>query len=70
MTLCIGFIGAVVVLEAGPVYNIFMSGVRRVGLNYFQWIWLVGSFSFVLALCVTAMVIPMRLGEKRMAENL
>jgi ABC-2 type transport system permease protein len=27
-TLCIGFIGAVVVLEAGPVYNIFMSGVH------------------------------------------
>jgi ABC-2 type transport system permease protein len=70
MTLCIGFIGAVIVLEAGPVYHIFMSGFRGVGLSFFQWIWLVGSFSFVLALCVTAMVIPMRLGEKRMAENL
>ena len=69
MTLCIGFIGAVIVLEAGPVYNIFMSGIRRVSLNHFQWIWLVGSFSFVLALCVTAIVIPMRLGEKRISQD-
>jgi ABC-2 type transport system permease protein len=69
MTLCIGFIGAVIVLEAGPVYHIFMSGIRRVSLNTFQWIWFVGSFSFVLALCVTAIVIPMRLGEKRISQD-
>jgi ABC-2 type transport system permease protein len=69
MTLCIGFIGAVVVLEAGPVYNIFMSGVHGVGLSYFQWIWLVGSFSIVLALCVMAAIIPMRLGERKVLEK-
>jgi ABC-2 type transport system permease protein len=70
MTLSIGFIGVVIVLEAGPVYHIFMSGFRGVGLNYFQWIWLAGSFSVVLTFCVTAVVTPMRLGEKKMSEDL
>jgi len=65
MTLCIGFIGAVIVLEAGPVYSIFMGGIRRFGLTGFQWLWIVASFSFVLVLCIMAVVIPMRLGERR-----
>jgi ABC-2 type transport system permease protein len=70
MTLCTGFVGAVVVLEAGPVYHVFMSGIRRMGLNYFQWIWLMGSFSVVLILCAMAVSIPMRLGEKRVLERM
>jgi ABC-2 type transport system permease protein len=70
MTLCMGFIGAVVVLEAGPVYNIFMSAVRGVGLNSFQWIRLVGSFLIVLGLCGAALFIPMRLGEKRVLQRI
>jgi len=70
MTLCIGFIGAVVVLEAGPVYNVFMTGIRRDGLSTFQWIWLVGSFFVVLVLCVGAVVMPMRLGERKMLESI
>ena len=70
MTLCIGFIGAVVVLEAGPVYNVFMTGIRRDGLSTFQWIWLVGSFFVVVVLCVAAVVMPMRLGERKMLESI
>ena len=69
MTLCIGFIAAVIVLEAGPVYSIFMTGVRGVGLNAFQWIWLIGSFAVVLALCTSAVVIPMQLGEKKILKD-
>ena len=69
MTLCIGFIGAVIVLEAGPVYNIFMTGIRGVGLTGFQWIWLLGSFCVVLVLCLMAVVIPMRRGEKRISQD-
>jgi ABC-2 type transport system permease protein len=65
MTLCVGFIASVIVLEAGPVYNVFMRGIRGVGLSGFQWVWLVCSFSIVLILCFIAVVIPMRLGEKR-----
>ena len=69
MTISIGFIGLVIVLEAGPVYNIFMTGIRGVGLSMVQWLWLVGSFSIVLALCVGAVAIPMRLGAKKISED-
>ena len=69
MTLCIGFIGLVIVLEAGPIYNVFMTGIRGVGLNAFQWVWLVGSFAVVLVLCTAAVVIPMRLGEKKIMQD-
>jgi ABC-2 type transport system permease protein len=69
MTLCIGFIGLVIVLEAGPVYNVFMTGIRGVGLNAFQWIWLIGSFAVVFILCVAAVFIPMRLGAKKILQD-
>ena len=68
MTLCIGFIASIIVLEAGPVYNVFMTGIRGVSLTGFQWLWLVGSFSVVLILCLMAVVIPMRLGEQRISR--
>jgi ABC-2 type transport system permease protein len=70
MTLSIGFIAAVIVLEAGPVYSIFMSGLRGAGLKGLQWLWLVGSFSVVVMLCVMAVLIPMRLGEKRICQSI
>jgi ABC-2 type transport system permease protein len=69
MTLCIGFIGLVVVLEAGPVYSVFMTGIRGVNLTLFQWIWLVGSFFLVLIICLAAVLIPMRLGEKKISQD-
>ena len=69
MTLCIGFIGLVIVLEAGPIYNVFMTGIRGVGLNAFQWIWLIGSFAVVFILCVAAVFIPMRLGAKKILQD-
>ena len=69
MTISIGFIGLVIVLEAGPVYNIFMTGIRGVGLGMLQWLWLVGSFSIVLVLCGAAVVIPMRMGAKRISRD-
>jgi ABC-2 type transport system permease protein len=68
MTFCIGFIAAVIVLEAGPVYNVFMTDIRRASLSGVQWLWLIGSFSLVLALCVSALMIPMRIGEKRILQ--
>ena len=70
MTLCIGFIGTVVVLEAGPVYNVFMTGIRGAELSGFQWIWLVGSFSLVLFLYMMTVWIPMRCGERKILERI
>ena len=68
MTLCIGFIASVIVLEAGPVYNVFMTGIHGVSLTGIQWLWLVGSFCLVLGLCLIAAAIPIRLGEKRISR--
>ena len=67
MILCAGFIATVIVLEAGPVYSVFMAGFRGVSLTALQWIWLAGSFSLVLLLCILAVVLPMRWGERRLS---
>jgi ABC-2 type transport system permease protein len=67
MILCAGFIATVIVLEAGPVYSVFMADFRGVSLTALQWIWLIGSFSLVLVLCILAVVLPMRWGERRLS---
>ena len=69
MILCAGFIAVVIILEAGPVYSVFMADFRGVSLTALQWIWLIGSFSLVLVLCILAVVLPMRWGERRLSVN-
>ena len=69
MSLCMCFIAAVIVLEAGPVYSIFMRGIHRYRLTYFQWGWIVCSFAIVLGLCIAAVLIPMRKGEQRIMQK-
>jgi len=66
MISCAGFIGAVVILEAGPVYQVFMAGLRRGSLSLLQWGWLVVSFAVAVVLCVLAVVLPMRMGERHL----
>ena len=66
MTICAGFIALVIVLEAGPVYAVFMAGIRGRALDMLQWAWLIGSFCLVLILCALAVVVPMKMGEKRL----
>jgi ABC-2 type transport system permease protein len=70
MTLCAGFIASVIALEAGPVYTIFMVGMRGVSLSIAQWIWLAGSFTAVVILCVMTFVLPMRIAVRRLDEKL
>ncbi|MFH1079298.1 MAG: hypothetical protein V1766_03385 [Pseudomonadota bacterium] len=66
MILCTVFIGLVIVLEAGPVYQVFMAGVHGRGLTVGQWSWLSVSFSLALLLCILAVILPMRIGERRL----
>ena len=68
MILCTVFIGLVIVLEAGPVYQVFMAGMRGRGLSFGQWAWLGVSFSLALVLCLLAVILPMRLGERRLGR--
>lgn len=69
MLFCAVFIGLVIVLEAGPVYTVFMAGVRGETMSFLQWVWLIGSFSLVLLLCVLAVVLPMRFGTASLMEK-
>ena len=66
MMLSAGYIGLVIIIEAGPVYNIFMSGVQGRALSVLEWIWVIGSFVLVFILNVLAIVLPMMFGEKRL----
>jgi len=66
MLLAAGVIASVIVLEAGPVYAGFMAGFRGRSLSGLQRVWLVVSFTLVILLCILAVVLPMRLGERRL----
>jgi len=70
MMLSAGFIGLVIIIEAGPVYNIFMAGVQGRELSVFEWVWVIGSFILVFILSGLAIVLPMVFGEKRLSEEM
>jgi ABC-2 type transport system permease protein len=67
MTVSLGFIAAVIVLEAGPVYRVLMTAIRRGPLHGQHVLWFSVSLATVLLLCVAAFIIPMRLGERSMS---
>ena len=68
MVLSALFIGAVIMLEAGPVYNIFMAGIQQRSPALWEWLWIAGSFCLVVILCFLALVLPMRFGERRLCR--
>ncbi len=70
MIVCAGYIGIVILIEAGPVYNLFMADIRGKDLSPLIWIWAFASFSVALVLSVLAVKIPMRFGEKRLSQIL
>jgi ABC-2 type transport system permease protein len=70
MILCTVFIGLVIILEAGPVYQVFMAGIHGRSLSIVQWVWLVAAFSLALLLCFLAVILPMRIGERRLQSLL
>ena len=69
MALSAGVISTVIVLEASPVYSLFMADMRKQALTPFEWSWIVGSFGLVLIICVLATVLPMKFGEKRLSKH-
>jgi len=68
MILCAGFIGIVIIIEAGPVYNLFMAGFQERTLSLFEWAWIVGSFMIAFILSICAIILPMRFGEERLSK--
>lgn len=63
MLLSLGLIALVIILEAGPVYRIFMAKIHGHSFSILQIIRFVLSFAFALFLCVLAVFYPMKLGE-------
>jgi len=70
MILCASFIGAVIMLESGPVYSIFMAEFRGEVLGRLEWLWTIVSFSIVVIISILALFLPMRFGARRLAEYL
>ncbi len=63
------FIAAVLVLESGPVYTIFMAGLHGRPLTALQWLWTGASFSASAALCLAALLLPMRYGIRQLEKH-
>jgi ABC-2 type transport system permease protein len=70
MIACAGYIGLVVFIEAGPVYNLFMAGIHNEFISLSTWIWIIGSFSLVLIVSLLAIFVPLRFGQRRLSQLL
>ena len=68
MIVCAGYIGLAVIIEAGPVYHLFMAGIRNKIISVYAWIWIFGSFTLVLLLNVLAISLPMRFGDRHLSK--
>ena len=56
------FMASIIVLEAGPVYVIFMANVREETIRGLQWLFIIPSFVAVLGINVLAVYKPMKMG--------
>jgi ABC-2 type transport system permease protein len=70
MIVCAGYIGLVILLEAGPVYHLFMADIRGKALSPAIWLWIVGSFGSAFVFSLMAIKLPMRFGENRLSKRL
>jgi ABC-2 type transport system permease protein len=68
MIISAGYIGAVILIEAGPVYHIFMAHIQGRILSPATWLWIIGSFGAAFMLSILAIILPMRFGEKRLSN--
>ena len=68
MILSMIFIGAIVILEAWPVFTLFVAEFQHRTLSFFQWTGIILSFSAVALLNGAAVGVPMRLGIKNISQ--
>ncbi len=67
MILAMSFISLVIVLEAGPVYTLFMAQVRQHSLTIYEWLYVCGSILLAALVNAAAIWLPMRYGIRRLA---
>lgn len=63
------FIGGVITLEAWPMYRIFLSQSMGFSMGPAKWAWVAASFLLVIALIVLAVILPMKIGLKRLLDR-
>jgi ABC-2 type transport system permease protein len=68
MILSMLFIGGIVILEAWPVYTIFMAEFHHRVLSFLEWTGIALSFTGAAVLMGVAVIVPMRLGLKKISE--
>ena len=68
MVLSIVFIGIVVVLEAWPVYLVFMSQLQQVPLSPWMWSSIYSSLGFAFALMLGVFWVATRWSIARLEE--
>lgn len=69
MIVCAGYIGLIILIEAGPVYHLFMADIRGKNLSTTIWLWTIGSFATALVGSLLAIALPMRFGESRLSKR-
>lgn len=70
MVLSAVFIVLVVVLEAGPAYQVFLSDITGRQLSNLNWLGIIVSFGVVIVLSLLAVVLPLRYGARRLTTRL
>ncbi|MEE4261496.1 MAG: hypothetical protein V2I56_02325 [Desulfobacteraceae bacterium] len=70
MIVCAGYIGLIILIEAGPVYSLFMADFREKTLSPATWLWIIGSFATAFVFSLLAIALPMRFGENRLSKRL
>ena len=68
MLTCAAYIGVVILLQAGPVYWLFMADLHGRPLSTAAWFWSVAAFGAAFALSILAVILPLRFGEKRLHQ--
>jgi ABC-2 type transport system permease protein len=62
------FIGMIVILEAGPVYILFMSDIQGNAITAPQWFFIIISFLAVVVLSIVAVFKPMKMGLRALEK--
>jgi ABC-2 type transport system permease protein len=68
MLICAAYIGVVILLQAGPVYRLFMADLHGRPLSTAVWLWIVAAFGAAFALSILAVILPLRLGIRRLSR--
>ena len=69
MIYCLLFVGSIVVLEAWPVYLLFMAHLGYRAISPWQWCGIFLTFALLLILNVLAVVIPMASGYEKLSQQ-